>query len=59
MKISFFIFGVIGEELDPSIITSCMQKQQTSFVNSIEEAAKSIMTTDTFPNAISKLNTKF
>ena len=51
--------GVIGEELNPSIITSCIKNNKPVFVNSIEEAAKSIMTTDTFPKyAISKVKYK-
>ena len=51
--------GVIGEELNPSTITSCIRTKKPSFVNSIEEAAKSIMTTDTFPKyAISKVKYK-
>ena len=51
--------GVIGEELNSSIITSCIRTKKPSFVNSIEEAAKSIMTTDTFPKyAISKVKYK-
>ncbi len=51
--------GVIGEELNPLKITSCIKNKQPLFVNSIEEAAKSIMTTDTFPKyAISKVKYK-
>ena len=51
--------GVIGEELNPLKITSCIKDKQPVFVNSIEEAAKSIMTTDTFPKyAISKVKYK-
>ena len=51
--------GVIGEELNPSIITSCIKTNKPIFVNSIEESAKSIMTTDTFPKyAISKVKYK-
>ena len=51
--------GVIGEELNPSKITSCIKNKKPVFVNSIEEAAKSIMTTDTFPKyAISKVKYK-
>ena len=51
--------GVIGEELNPSKIISCIQNKRPAFVNSIEEAAKSIMTTDTFPKyAISKVKYK-
>ena len=41
--------GVIGEELNPSKIISCIKNERPAFINSIEEAAKSIMTTDTFP----------
>ncbi len=41
--------GVIGEELNPSQITYCIKNKRPAFVNSIKEAAKSIMTTDTFP----------
>ena len=41
--------GVIGEELNSSRIISCIKNKKPAFVNSIEEAAKSIMTTDTFP----------
>ena len=51
--------GVIGEELNPSKIISCIKNKRPAFVNSIEEAAKSIMTTDTFPKyAISKVKYK-
>ena len=51
--------GVIGEELNPSTIISCIKNKRPAFVNSIEEAAKSIMTTDTFPKyAISKVKYK-
>ena len=51
--------GVIGEELNPSIITSCIKTKNPTFENSIEEAAKSIMTTDTFPKyAFSKVKYK-
>ncbi len=51
--------GVIGEELDPSIITSTIKNKKPVFVNSIEEAAKSIMTTDTFPKyALSRVKYK-
>ena len=51
--------GVIGEELNPSKITSCIKNKKPVFVNSIEEAAKSIMTTDTFPKyAFSKVKYK-
>ena len=51
--------GVIGEELNPSKIISCIKTKRPAFVNSIEEAAKSIMTTDTFPKyAISKVKYK-
>ncbi len=51
--------GVIGEELNPLLITSCIKTKKPTFVNSIEEAAKSIMTTDTFPKyAISKVKYK-
>ena len=51
--------GVIGEQLDPSKIISCIKNKKPVFMNSIEEAAKSIMTTDTFPKyAISKVKYK-
>ena len=51
--------GVIGKELNPTKIISCIRSKKPSFVNSIEEAAKSIMTTDTFPKyAISKVKYK-
>ena len=51
--------GVIGEELNPIKITSCIENKKPVFENSIEEAAKSIMTTDTFPKyAISKVKYK-
>ncbi len=51
--------GVIGEELDSSIITSSIKNKKPVFVNSIEEAAKSIMTTDTFPKyALSRVKYK-
>ena len=47
------------EELSPSKITSCIKHKKPVFVNSIEEAAKSIMTTDTFPKySISKVKYK-
>ena len=44
--------GVIGEELNSTKITSCIKNKSPLFVNSIEEAAKSIMTTDTFPKYV-------
>ncbi|MDC3063251.1 bifunctional glutamate N-acetyltransferase/amino-acid acetyltransferase ArgJ [Alphaproteobacteria bacterium] len=51
--------GIIGEELNPSIIISCIKTKKPTFMNSIEEAARSIMTTDTFPKyAISKVKYK-
>ena len=51
--------GVIGEELNPSKITSSIKNKRPAFINSIEEAAKSIMTTDTFPKyATSKVRYK-
>ena len=51
--------GVIGEELDPSKITSCIKNKKPVFKNSIEEAAKSIMTTILFLNMLFlKLNIK-
>ena len=51
--------GIIGEELKPFKIISCIKNKQPVFINSIIEAAKSIMTTDTFPKyAISKVKYK-
>ncbi len=51
--------GVIGEELNPSKIISCIKNKKPVFENSIKEAAKSIMTTDTFPKyAISRVKYK-
>ena len=51
--------GVIGEELSPLKITSCIKNEQPVFLNSLKEAAKSIMTTDTFPKyAISRVKYK-
>ena len=44
--------GVIGEELNASKIISCIKNKKPVFVNSIKEAAKSIMTTDTFPKYV-------
>ena len=41
--------GVIGEVMDPLKITSCINANKPLFINSFKEAAKSIMTTDTFP----------
>ncbi len=41
--------GVIGEVMDPLKITSSINGNKPLFINSFKEAAKSIMTTDTFP----------
>ncbi len=40
--------GVIGEFLDPKIIINTIEKNKPFSINSWNEAAKSIMTTDTF-----------
>ena len=40
--------GVIGEFLDPYLIINALEKDIPAYTNSWSEAAKSIMTTDTF-----------
>ncbi len=51
--------GVIGEELNPLKIISCIKNKKPAFVDSIKEAANSIMTTDTYPKyAASKVKYK-
>ena len=40
--------GVIGEFLDPYLIINALEKDVPTYTNSWSEAAKSIMTTDTF-----------